>query len=755
MSRVVWLKEVGKNDVAVAGGKGAQLGELKKTGFNVPEGFVITTEVYQELVKKIGNSIQDSLSGLDIENTKALENASAKIRKLIVSTDLPAGIEKEITESRSKLGKLVAVRSSATAEDQKEASFAGQMATFLDVTEDKLIESVKKCIASLFSARAIYYREQKKIRLKDVSIAVVVQRMVAAKKAGVAFSVNPLDNNEKEIIIEATSGLGEALVSGKITPDSYVVDKESSRIKESHSRGKSPVLNESEIILIASAIKKIEQRYEVPQDIEWAIDERDVLYILQARPITTLGLKKPVWRKIIAREYGVQYTELSIKCLSPLNQHIVPAPFYEQAYIPEGVNEACYIDETKWNEFVFALKKRYVESPDNYGEFEKSFTKAGSEYMETSKAISQHKLKGKSNAELKQIYLDYLEKNNAYGPFIWMQFIINNFFAEKAKEIITNKLGKDSKDIYDYIEAALKPYKKAASIQLSEVAAKWDKLSETEKKKAYENFKWVPCLDVHNKPWTEKEFHSHISEFKKTDKMNFVSYENLVKELHLSEKEEQVLEIAKSLSYLKDLKDDFRRQGIFYVQSLFEEIANRIGIGIKEASYATEEEIIDFLDGGKAIPKAAIEERKKGFAIYFDRDKKIQCKSGKDIETALNELGIVVFEEFSEEIKGTPASAGKAKGRAVIIRGVSDLNKVKKGDILVAVTTHPDYIPAMQKAVAIVTDEGGITSHAAIVARELGLPCVVGTKYATRALKDGDKVEIDAGAGIVRKIKKD
>ncbi len=752
MSSIIWLKKIGKNDIAVAGGKGAQLGELKKAGFNVPDGFVVATSVYNTFVEGLTSSIGEILTGLETDNTESLEKASAKIQKLIVSTALPKDIEKEIIAAYRRIGKLVAVRSSATAEDQKDASFAGQMATFLNVREGEFLEAVKKCFASMFTARAIYYMKQKKIEYKQVSMAVVVQNMVAAKKAGVAFSINPLNNNEREIVIEAAIGLGESVVGGQVIPDKYVVDKKTGFVKEKTGKG---ILNDSEIGLLGATTKNIELHYKFPQDVEWAIDKSGTLYILQARPVTTLkAASKPVWKKIIAREYGVQYTELSIKCLSPLNSQIVPATFYEQAYIPENGNETCYIDETEWNEFVAALKKKYAEHPENYNEFEKSFMKAGSEYMETSKAISEIDLKKPDNGELKRLYHDYLKKNLVYGPYIWMQFIINNFFSEMAKEIITTRLGKDNKALYDYIEAALRPSRKAASVQLNEIAAEWEKLSEAKKNETYENFKWVPCLDVHNLPWTKEEFYSHVSEFRKIEKATSITYEKILEYVKPSEKEEQTLETAKSLSYMKDLKDDFRRQGIYYAQRLFEEIASRAGLNLQQISYATEEEITDFLDSGKKIPEDKTEERRKGFAIYFDKGKNVQCKSGKDVEAALNELGLVISEQFSEEIKGSPASAGKAKGVVVIVRGVSDLGKVKKGDILVAVTTHPDYVPAMQKTAAIVTDEGGITSHAAIVARELGIPCIVGAKNATKALKDGDKAEVDASAGIVRKIKR-
>lgn len=459
------------------------------------------------------------------------------------------------------------------------------------------------------------------------------------------------------------------------------------------------------------------------------------------------------WKRILAREYGVQYAELSLNCLTPINSFIVPTPFYEQIYVPEHGNEVCYIDEAKWNVFVVTLKEKYLEHPENYEEFERLFIQAGNDYMETAKKIASDNLKDKSNSELKEMYLDYVNKNIGYGPFIWIQFIINNFFADKTKEIIENKIGADNKGLHDFIEVALKPDKKAAAIQLNGISSRWEKLDEIERSQMHEKFQWVPCLDIHNRPWTKEEFFSHISEFKTTNKTLSITYGELIGKLNLSKEEKKILDAAKRLAYLKDLKDDFRRQGVFYGQKLFEEIAKRMDLRLSDISYMLGSEIIDFLDKGIKASKNTIEDRKKGFAIYFSPEKKIVCKSGNDLEQALSELGLNAIEDISEEIKGIPASRGKATGVVKIVRGVADLIKVNKGDILVAVATHPDYVIAMHKAAAIVTDEGGITSHAAIVSRELGVPCVVGTKSATKALKDGDNVEIDANTGLIRKIK--
>lgn len=756
LENISWLENIGKNDTSITGGKGARLGELKKAGFPVPDGFVINTHVFDNMMTaELSEKIQNILSKLNVENSDDLEKASKKIQSLLISKELPSKTKKEIIESYKKLGGLVAVRSSATAEDLKDASFAGQLSTFLNVKEDKLLESVKKCIASLFTARAIYYRTQKKFNHMKVSIAVVIQKMIDSKKAGVAFSVNPVTNNKKEMIIEATTGLGETVVGGKSIPDNYVILKETDKVKERRISKKSPVLTDSEINKLSGIVKNIEEHYNFPQDVEWAIDDKNKMYILQSRPITTLRLtQKTVWKKIIAREYRVQYTEVSLRSLSPECKFIVPEPFYEQVYIPEDVNEVCYVDEDRWNSFVSSLKKKYLDNPQNYEKFEKLFMETGNEYMKMAERITKTNLKDKNNSELKEMYLDYQKKSLRYAPFIWIQFLINNFFANKVKEIITSKLGADNKNLYDFYEVALKPEKKASSIQLNEIASEWGNLSETEKIKVYEKFRWIPCLDIHNRPWTKNEFFSHISEFKKVEKKSPVSYELLIDKIKPSKEEQQILDITKRLAYLKDLKDDFRRQAVFFGQNLFKEIAERMGVGVEDISYMLQAEIVDFLEDENLLPKKIINERKEGFVIYYTPEKRIECKTGNDVNDVLNDIGLVIFEEFSEEMKGIPASPGKAKGTVVIVKGVSDLRKVKEGDIIVALTTHPDYVPAMQKASAIVTDEGGITSHAAIVSRELKLPCIVGTKYATKHLKDGDEIEIDADDGFVRKIKK-
>jgi pyruvate,water dikinase len=241
MKYVEFFEELKKEDVDIAGGKGANLGELTRAGIPVPPGFVITAATYKKFMDETGISaeIMDILNALDVNDNKQLQSSAKKIKKIIIETEIPVEIRNIILEAYNALchridkeNAFVAVRSSATAEDLPEASFAGQQDTYLNVKgPEDLMNYVRKCWASLFGARAIFYREENNFDHSKVYIAVVVQEMVDAEKAGVMFTVHPSTGEEK-ILIEAAWGLGEAVVSGTVTPDTYWVDKTTDEILE-------------------------------------------------------------------------------------------------------------------------------------------------------------------------------------------------------------------------------------------------------------------------------------------------------------------------------------------------------------------------------------------------------------------------------------------------------------------------------------------------------------------------------------------
>ena len=328
---VIWFENLKKTDIPSVGGKNANLGEMIKAGIPVPPGFAITAYAYKKFIEetKIVQKIYDIIKETVKEQSKPEQyrEASKKIRKLIESTPMPKEIEDAIKSAYRELCKrlntnevFVAVRSSATAEDLPDASFAGQQETYLNVKgENELLEKTVKCWSSLFTPRAIFYRDEKKFAHEKVFISVGVQKMVNARAAGVMFTINPVTGDTNQIVIEGNYGLGESVVSGAVTPDDFVVDKNTLKIIEKRiakktvqyvrdsNTGKTihrevpvekqeqPCINDEEITKLAELGKRIEQHYGKPQDIEWAI-EADMsfpenVFIVQSRPETVWSVK--------------------------------------------------------------------------------------------------------------------------------------------------------------------------------------------------------------------------------------------------------------------------------------------------------------------------------------------------------------------------------------------------------------------------------------------------------------------------------
>ncbi|OYT40353.1 MAG: phosphoenolpyruvate synthase [Desulfurococcales archaeon ex4484_58] len=349
---VVWLDEVTKDDVVLVGGKNANLGEMIRAGIPVPPGFAVTAYAYKYFLDKtgLGEKIYGMLRELDVNDKKALDETTARIREMIMNEPMPPEIEDEIKkyyrELASKLriepAKLrVAVRSSATAEDMPEASFAGQQDTYLNVYgEDNVVYYVKRCWASLFTARATFYRVAQGIPHEKALMSVTVQKMVNSRSAGVMFTLHPVTGDEKVVVIEGSWGLGESVVGGKVTPDEWVVDKESTEIVEekiNHKtsaivfdprRGRNihikwneekqvwedddgevvdldivkkmhpdkPALKPEEVKRLAELAVLIERHYGRHMDIEWAVDADlefpESVFIVQARPETVWSVRK-------------------------------------------------------------------------------------------------------------------------------------------------------------------------------------------------------------------------------------------------------------------------------------------------------------------------------------------------------------------------------------------------------------------------------------------------------------------------------
>ena len=324
---LVNFNQVNKSDIPLVGGKGANLGEMINAGFPIPPGFIVTSKAYYQVIEanNLKPQIISILDQIDSKDIHSLNQASHKIKKLILRASIPQELSNEIIKHYLKLGAnnrhcLVAVRSSATAEDLPDASFAGQQETYLNIQgEANVIQSIRACWASLFEPRAIFYRQEKHFDHFQVGIAVPVQKMVQSEVSGIMFTVNPVTNNKNQIVIEAIWGLGEKIVQGAYTPDHYLVQKLSWKIlqKQTNKQFKQltwvknknkeiklkknlqlkPKLSDEQIITLAKLGQKIQQHYFFPQDLEWAV-ENNKIYIVQSRPITTINLNPKLEKPI-------------------------------------------------------------------------------------------------------------------------------------------------------------------------------------------------------------------------------------------------------------------------------------------------------------------------------------------------------------------------------------------------------------------------------------------------------------------------
>lgn len=339
---IKWFDEIGKDDVGIVGGKGANLGELTSFGLPVPPGFCVTAEGYRKFIKyaELDEIVRVLMDSVDVDVIDELENASKQIQQKIGEKEIDPQLKEEILSAYREFSEKinvkdpeVAVRSSATAEDLPDASFAGQQDTYLHISgEEELLKHIRDCFASLWTSRAIYYREKQNFDHFDVALSVVVQKMVNSEKSGVMFTANPINSNTDEMMINASYGLGEAVVSGIVTPDEYIIDKKTRKVIEKSISEKeymvikkedgvgtevvkvkdilgeeavtSEALSDEELQTLIERGLKVEKLYGAVQDTEWGFDvDTKEFYFLQSRPITTI--KSEEKEKLVALVKGL------------------------------------------------------------------------------------------------------------------------------------------------------------------------------------------------------------------------------------------------------------------------------------------------------------------------------------------------------------------------------------------------------------------------------------------------------------------
>ncbi len=788
------------SDSAIAGGKGASLGEMTRAGIPVPPGFVVLASSFERFIKETDlnveiDAILDSVNHKEIHTT---EKASEKIQALITNAEMPANIASEIKVHFKELNaEWVAVRSSATAEDSSTAAWAGQLDSYLNTTEDSLLENVKKCWASLFTPRAIFYRFEKNLHKQKISVAVVVQKMVESEVSGIAFSVHPVTQDQNQLIIEAGLGLGEAIVSGQITPDSYIVEKEPRRIVDKNvfvqarglyraikggnewrdipkEMGEKQVLTDKEIMELAEIILSIEKHYGFPVDTEWA-REKNEFFIVQSRPITTLSKDKTTENKRdLVKEFALDSSTWTYKGFHGVLHTFFPVgrtgPVMKDFFGDRCKLTVFFVKDDYvhwyWNDNdLTRIREKFLErlrKNEHYlEELKKEWKIKLQDFDDILHEIDNTNLQKLSDEELSSLYDNFYEryvKQFKYfmvlGDAVSMhadryltpefQKVLGNNFTTAFPKLLTTKYLSFIEEESIGREKLLKTLRKEGSIP--------NKVLEDHAR----NFFYIHnnyakgirlTADDFNKMLRE-ELGKNVEPAKDAQKQQLEEKQKLVKQYSLSAWHQTLLYVMDEFFKIQDTRKKYVLISNYYQFEFLKEAERRSGVSFKLLQYSIYPEFRKVLE--RKMDEKVFEERRK-ICICIHTHDAFDVVYGSGAQRTLDFFQKGVGDQ--KELKGMIASTGKVRGRVKKILKIHDMANMEEGDILVSSMTRPEMVPAMKLAAAIVTDEGGVTSHAAIISRELGIPCIIGTKTATQIFKDGDIIEVDADNGVVRLLK--
>lgn len=781
---------LGKNDASIAGGKGASLGEMTQAGIPVPPGFVILAGAFERFLEEadLNQELDAILATVKHDQIHTVEHASEKINGLILAADMPKDIAQEIQTEFKKLdAQYVAVRSSATAEDGAAAAWAGQLDTFLNTTEGHLLENVQRCWASLFTPRAIFYRFEKGMHGQGISVAVVVQKMVQSEVSGIAFSVHPVTEDHNQLIIEAGFGLGEAIVSGQVTPDSYVVEKEPRRIIDTNistqTRGlyrggkegnewkdipepkaSSQVLSSEQVLELSELILKIEKHYGFPCDIEWAF-EKGKFYITQSRPITTLSdIESPKklnpdpnkdW--LVLNSGAVPYIIGYSMVQWTTGAHgtypeYAPMSQCGLRFMKAGSEAQFLVDRTEYE----TSFKKLIESPAVLECIYADFENGEKQFLAFERAASQ------DPSYLEAHFSEFLKAYDAmYIPGIIVDgaLVYGEVFCEEMKRKYPGKEQEIQILVTPHGESFLGRYRKALLVVASHgkpTAADGDALQKS--------FHWIHNNYKKVTPIPVDTFLREVEEIAADQSIN-IEEELRAADAEIARHRDQCESIKKStpfsaadyeklwwigqIAWWVDRRKEYNIKANYYLGQHLTTISTQHGLSYDDAAFLLPWELDMVVAGDRKITEFPLEERKNGGIYFHDITGVGKFMVGADAIRFWNAL-LRKTTNDSHELRGSVAYKGIVQGKVRIIMDAHAGIPFDEGDILVTGMTRPEFVPLMKKARGIVTDEGGVTSHAAIMSRELKKPCIIGTKIATQVLKDGDMVEVDAEQGVVR-----
>ncbi|KQN99894.1 phosphoenolpyruvate synthase [Paenibacillus sp. Leaf72] len=867
-SLVLGFQEMDKTQLLLVGGKGLNLGQLSKIeGIQVPEGFCVTTVGYQKVIEQneTYHALLNRLTLLKVEDRNQIGEISRMIRQIIMEAEIPANVVKAVTHYLSQFGDehAYAVRSSATAEDLPHASFAGQQDTYLNIIgKEAVLQHISKCWASLFTDRAVIYRMQNGFDHSQVYLSVIVQRMVFPQASGILFTADPITSNRKLLSIDASFGLGEALVSGLVSPDSYkvqeeeIVDKKIATkkwaiygLKEGGTetqqidpdQQKAQTLTEQQILQLARIGRKIEEHFGCPQDIEWCL-AHDTFYIVQSRPITTLypipeaddqenhvyvsvghqqmmtdpikplglsfyllttrapmrkaggrlfvditqtlassdrrkmiidalGKSEPLIKDalltIVAREGFIKTSPDDVeKIPSPIksNEGIASSDFQAQiendpAIVSELIKRnQTSIEELKQNIqtktgsalFDFILEdiqqlKKFLFDPQSSAVFMTAMDASAwiNEKMKEwlgEKNVADTLSQSVPNNITSEMGLALLDVADVIRPFPevidYLQHVKDDNFLY---ELVTFKGGQET---LDAISAYLHKYGMRCAGEIDMTKPRWSEKPMT----------LVPMILGHIKNFEpnagKRKFEQGRQEALEKERELLDRLKTLPDGKRKAEETKRVISLIQNfIGYREYPKYGMISRYFVYKQALLKEAEQLVLAGVihekEDVYYLTFDEFSDVVRTSK-LDHQIISKRKDEYNIYEKlTPPRVITSDGEMISGKYERENLP-----AEALAGLPVSSGVIEGRARVILRMEDA-VLEDGDILVTSFTDPGWTPLFVSIKGLVTEVGGLMTHGSVIAREYGLPAVVGVEKATKLIKDGQRIRVHGTEGYI------
>lgn len=865
-SFVLCFQDIDKTKLKVVGGKGANLGELSQIqGIRVPDGFCISTEAFKRIIGETSsiNELLDRLSLLKVEERHKIGELSGEIRSFIEGIAIPQDINEEIARLLSKLDEknAYAVRSSATAEDLPTASFAGQQDTYLNIIgKEPIYQHISKCWASLFTERAVIYRLQNGFDHRQVHLSVIVQKMVFPQVAGILFTADPVTSNRKVLSIDASFGLGEAMVRGIVSADIYkvcngkVIDKKISTKKlaiyalkdggtkeqeiEQHRQNRQ-ALTDEQILQIERIGRKIEEHFGYPQDIEWCLVD-DTFYIVQSRPITTLypipeandrenhvyvsvghqqmmtdpikPLGLSLFQLTAARPMykagGRLFVDVTQQLASPVSREILLNVMGHDPLIKDALMTII-----ERGDFIQSLpddkqeqssgnRNNSVPPADFQTQIENDPTIVSDLIKSSQTSIEELKynIQTKSGSDLFDFILEDIQKlkkslfdPQSFGVIMtamnassWINEKMKEWLDEKnvadtlsqsAPNNITSEMGLELLDVADVI----RPYPEVIDYLqyvkddsfLDEIV-KFNGGKETQNAiYAYLNKYGMRCageIDITKTRWSEKPttlvpmILSNIKNFEpnaSNRKFEQGRQSALKKEQELLDRlkqlpdgEQKAEETKRMISLIRNFIGyrEYPKYGIVnryfvYKKALLKEAEQLVQVNVihekEDIYYLTFEELHQVVYTNK-LDYQIISERKDEYKLFEKlTPPRVITSDGEIIAGRYKRENLP-----AEAIIGLAVSSGVIEGRARIILNMEDAD-LEDGDILVTSFTDPSWTPLFVSIKGLVTEVGGLMTHGAVIAREYGLPAVVGVESATKLIDNGQRIRVNGTEGYI------